>query len=87
MLKKFSQSLGITIPLKNIQLYERHMIVQNKPMTFRASVASHIELKFGIFSSGQIRLISIATSFVTFATMLLWVAYLYLPDGGQLKGS
>ena len=85
LLNNFSQSLGITIPTKNIQIYERHMVAQNKPMSFRQSVESHIETKYGIFSSGQIRLISIATSFITFATMLIWVAYLFLPDGGQLK--
>ena len=83
LLKEFSKSLGITIPIKNIQIYERHMVAQNSPMSFRESVVSHIELKYGIFSSGQIRFTSIALSIVTFATMTIFLSYLYLPDGGQ----
>ena len=83
LLKKFSQSLGITIPIKNIEIYERHMVAENKPMSFKASVERHIELKYGIFSSGQIRLISIAASIVIFATMVIFIAFIYLPDGGQ----
>ena len=78
LLNQFSQSLGITIPIKNIQIDERHMIVQNIPKCFWESVASHIELEYRL----QHRL----TAVVTFATMTIWVVYVYLPDGGQLKG-
>lgn len=82
-LKTFSKSLGIAISRESIRKYERHIVAQSEALGPKASIVSHIEMHYGLFSSGQIRLLSIGGSFIYGASMLLWLAYLYLPDGGQ----
>ena len=83
-LHEFSQSLGIIVPNENVRLYERHIISQSQSTDRRTSIASHIQMHYGLFSSGQIRLLSIAISFLYCGVTVVYIGNLLSSDGEQL---
>ena len=84
-LHEFSQSLGIIVPNENVRLYERHILAQSESTDRKLSIVSHIQMQYGLFSSGQIRFLSIAISFLYCGVALVYIGNLLSSDGEQLK--